>query len=249
MPLGYPVPRFAPADADPCFCGNALKFAECCGSRAANRKLPAGVLVVHNFVDPELCAKWLARLEKQPRQRARMLDYAQSRPGAPVYVEDPARVCDDVTPGVLRKAINDKIADGFRLAVQTTTRELAWFETPRILRYQPGGKYLHHADSCQFDVATRTWYRVEDRDLSLLIYLNEDFTGGGLTFVNFHCHFRPRAGDLLVFPSDNRYEHQAEIVQSGVRYAIASWAAYSDTRRVRPRPPGGAIPFQSARRG
>lgn len=246
MPMGYPVPRFAPADADPCFCGNALKFSECCGSRAGDRKLPAGVLVVHNFVDPGQCARWMSRLENQPRRRARVFDHVRSKPGAPVYIEDPVRVCDDVTPGVLRKAINDKVAEGFRLALESTHRKLEWFETPRILRYQPGGNYLHHADSCHLDVATNTWYRVEDRDLSLLMYLNDDFTGGGLTFVNFHCHFRPRAGDLLVFPSDNRYEHQAEVVQSGIRYAIASWAAYSDTRRVRPRPPGGAIPFPAS---
>ena len=72
----------------------------------------------------------------------------------------------------------------------------------------------------------------EDRDLSLLLYLNEDYSGGGLTFTNFHCHFRPRTGDLLVFPSDNRYEQQAEVVQAGVRYAIASWAAVSGRRRL-----------------
>lgn len=243
MPLGYPVPRFAPADADPCFCGSAQSFGECCGCRSERRRPPAGVQVVSGFLDPATCAKWVARLERQPRERARMLDHASSRPGAPVYVEDPARVCDDVTPGVLRKAINAKITEGFRLAVKSPGRDLAWFETPRILRYQPGGKYLHHADSCHFDTVSRTWYRVEDRDLSLLLYLNGDYTGGGLSFVNFHCHFRPCAGDLLMFPSDNRYEHQAEVVHTGVRYAIASWAAFSGSRRVRTRPPQGAMSF------
>ena len=243
MPMGYPVPWFAPADADPCFCGRAQSFGECCGSRSERRRPPAGMQVVSGFLEAATCAKWVARLEHQPRRRAEVLDLSLSRPGAPVYVEDPARVCDDVAPGVLRKAINEKITEGFRLAIKNSGRDLAWFERPRILRYQPGGKYLRHADSCQFDTASHTWYRVEDRDLSLLLYLNEDYTGGGLSLVNFHCHFRPRAGDLLVFPSDNRYEHQAEVVQTGVRYAIASWAALSGSRRVRPRPPRGAISF------
>ena len=120
-------------------------------------------------------------------------------------------------------------------------RSIAWFEVPRVLRYSPGGYYIRHADSCQVGEDGTTWYKVEDRDLSLLIYLNRDFTGGGLSFTRFHCHYQPRAGDLIAFPSDNRYEHRAEVVQSGFRYAIACWAAFTDEPRVRPKPPRDAI--------
>ena len=197
------------------------------------------------FLDPATCQKWVARLEQQPRLRATVLDLKRSTSGAAVNVEDPSRVCHDVKPGVLRKQINDRVAEGFRLAVAKTGRALAWFETPRILRYQAGGFYLRHADSCQVERASNNWYKVRDRDLSLLIYLNEDFTGGGLSFVNFNYHFRPHTGDLLVFPSDNRYEHQAEIVRSGVRYVIASWAAFTGSPRVFEKPPKDAIRFSA----
>lgn len=241
MPLGYPVPAFAPRDTDPCFCRSGRAFGACCGSRAAQRQPPAGVQVMPGFVDAAACRQWVKRLERRPRLRARILDPSRSTPGAPVYVEDPSRICDDVNPGVLRTRINDAIERGFRLVASKLGRTLEWYEMPRILRYQPGGKYLRHADSCGFDAATQTWYRVEDRDLSLLLYLNEDYTGGGLTFTNFHCHYRPRAGDLLIFPSDNRYEHQAEEVTSGIRYAVASWAFLAGSRRVRDRPPRNAI--------
>ena len=243
MPLGYPISWFKPAATDPCFCVSGLTFGECCGTRSEPRKPPVGTQLYSGFLDPATCRKWVTRLEQQPRLRAKIMDFNRSTAGSVVHVEDPRRVCHDVTPGVLRKQINERITEGFRLAAAKAGRSLAWFETPRILRYQPGGFYLRHADNCLVDPPSNTWYRVRDRDLSLLIYLNEDFTGGGLSFINFNFHFRPHAGDLLVFPSDNRYEHQAEVVQSGVRYCIASWAAFSDSRRVNTGPPEGAIYF------
>jgi predicted 2-oxoglutarate/Fe(II)-dependent dioxygenase YbiX len=83
--------------------------------------------------------------------------------------------------------------------------------------------------------------KIHDRDISLLIYLNEDYTGGGLSFMNFNYHLRPKTGDMLAFPSDNRYEHQAEEVQSGIRYVIVSWAAFNGSKRVLDSPPPGSI--------
>lgn len=244
MPLGYPISWFKPVDSDPCFCASGRSFGECCGTRSEPRKPPVGTHLIPGFLETATCGKWVARLEQQPRLRAKTMDFNRSTPGSVVYVEDPSRVCYEVKAGVLRKQINDCITKGFRLAAAKAGRSLAWFETPYILRYQPGGFYHRHADNCQVDRPSNTWYRVRDRDLSLLIYLNEDFTGGGLSFINFNYHYRPRTGDLLVFPSDNRYEHQAEVVQSGVRYVIASWAAFSDSRRVCAGPPQGAIYFK-----
>lgn len=244
MQIGYPVPNFSPAHSDRCFCLSGEIFGQCCGSKAADRKLPGGVQVFSGFVDPLTCRKWVARLERQPRERAIVTDVNRSPNRAPVGHADPGRVCDDVTPGVLRKQINDQVMQGFIRAARITGRTLEWFETPRILRYAPGGFYHRHSDSCQVVRSNNAWYKVRDRDLSLLLYLNEDFTGGGLTFIHFDFHYRPRTGDLLVFPSDNRYEHRAEKVLSGLRYAVASWAAFSGSPRVFAGPPAGAIHFQ-----
>ena len=243
MPASQRLPWFLPVDSDPCFCRSGRAFGECCGSRQPNRRPPGGVLVYSGFVDPETCGQWVERLEQQPRTRATILETQQASRGNRVNVVDPTRVCYDVRPGPLRKKINDRIVAGYRRSAMQIGRQLEWYETPRILRYEAGGYYQRHADNCHVDQNSNTWYKVQDRDLSLLLYLNDDYTGGGLTFVNFHFHYRPRVGDLLVFPSDNRYEHQAEQVESGVRYAIASWAALSGSPRVLDGPPKGAIHF------
>lgn len=237
MALRIPVPRFSPIPSDPCFCGTGKTFDNCCGSKSLDRKPPGGVLVFPGHVDEAKCKKWVQRLERQPRLRAAVSD--SNNPD--LVVEDPSRVCHDVKPGVLRKLIFDCVAAGFAKTEPSTGRSIAWYETPRILRYQAGGFYKRHSDSCQIDKRTNQWYKAMDRDLSLLIYLNDDFTGGGLSFTHFNYFYRPRPGDLLVFPSDNRYQHQAEKVESGLRYAIASWAAFTHNPRVNDKPPADAI--------
>jgi len=180
-------------------------------------------------------------LERRPRARAQIFDPEQSAPGRPVYKEDPARVCDDIHPGKLLKTINQAIMRAYRVATQDINREIEWFERPRILRYSVGGNYRHHSDAIMWDPNSRTYFKVEDRNLSLLIYINGEFEGGGLTFTRLNCHIRPRVGDVIMFPSGLRYEHRAEQVTRGFRYAIASWAAFRDEIRVRSEPPPLAI--------
>jgi len=241
MQQGLALPWFKPDDAEPCFCGSDRTFAQCCGSREPVRDPPHGVHVFPGFLDPGTCEKWVKRLESKRRHKAKVNKMA--RPGSNAFTteDDPVRVCSEVQPGSLRRLINDRVAEAFKLVAEKTGNTVAWYELPLILRYQAGGFYLAHADSCALDPGGRTWFKMRDRDLSLLIYLNEDFSGGGLSFVNFNYHYRPKTGDMLMFPSDNRYAHQAEKVESGIRYVVVSWAALRETQKVCDRPPEGAI--------
>lgn len=241
MASRQPLPWFRPREEGPCFCGSDKAFGECCGSRASDRPPPAGVHRFPGFLDLDTCRKWVSRLEGKRRHKAKVNKIGRPGDSQMTTEDDPVRVCSEVEPGTLRRLINDRVAEAFKLVAAETGHTVAWYELPLILRYRAGGYYLAHADSCALDPASKTWFKIRDRDLSLLIYLNEDFTGGGLTFVNFNYHFRPKPGDLLVFPSDNRYAHQAETVESGIRYVIVSWAALRETPKLDDRPPEGAI--------
>lgn len=79
--------------------------------------------------------------------------------------------------------------------------------------------YALHADSQRYLKDRRVWQKTIDRDVSLLLllYLNEDHTGGALSFYAFNYAFKPWMGDLLFFPSGHRYAHQAHEVKSGRR--------------------------------
>jgi hypothetical protein len=248
MTIGFKVPDFNPAPDQPCFCDSGEMFENCCGSKSPRRRPPAGVNVARAFLPHITCEEWVNYLETRPRKRTQVMDMKLSSPGAPVFVEDPARVCDDVDAGDLRSHINKAVLYAYSKAAQAVGQQIEWFESPRVLRYKAGGYYIRHADSCQVGEDEKTWYKVQDRDLSLLMYINDDYTGGGLSFTKFNCHFRPGIGDLLIFPSDNRYEHRAEVVESGFRYAIVSWAACRGERRVLPRPPPEAIPVRQVRK-
>ena len=85
--------------------------------------------------------------------------------------------------------------------------------------------YKPHSDAEFFDQEKRQWCRIFDRDYSLLLYLNDDFRGGEVEFTYFNYTFEPKKGDLLIFPSNYLYLHEAKKVESGVRYVIVSWAA------------------------
>jgi predicted 2-oxoglutarate/Fe(II)-dependent dioxygenase YbiX len=119
-------------------------------------------------------------------------------------------------------------------------KQLRWFQQPQVLRYSPGGFYRPHADSDQLSSAMK-WERVNDRHLSLLFYLDDDYTGGDLTFPNFSYRLRPRAGMLIAFPADGRYLHAAAPVESGVRHAIVSWSSVFGGELVGNTPPQDAI--------
>lgn len=239
------LPWFTPSPPDPCFCMSGRTFGECCGLESDDREPPAGVHLFPGFLDEATCAKWVKRLENKPRKRSSVHKIKNARNRALSTEDNPVRVCRDVNPGVLRKVISDRVVEAFRRVTSETGDTVEWFESPSILRYQSGGFFLGHADSCLLDPANNTWFKVKDRDLSLLIYLNEDFTGGGLSFLNFNYHLKPSTGDMLVFPSDNRYIHQAEVVESGFRYVIVSWAALRGSQRVSVAPPAGAIHLPS----
>ncbi|MCF6225337.1 MAG: 2OG-Fe(II) oxygenase [Xanthomonadales bacterium] len=101
--------------------------------------------------------------------------------------------------------------------------------------------YKAHADSDIFDVDLDIWYKTLDRSVNLLIYLNDDYTGGAIKFNTFNFRYQPKKGDLLFFPSDFRYMHEAEKVESGVRYALVSWSALSNTPRVMSGRPSNSI--------
>ena len=241
MLKGIPVPDFNPLPTDPCFCGSNKSFGDCCGTKDKRRPPPFGVKRIPSFLPPAKCRKWVRYLESQPRMPARVFDKNNSSPGNPVYTEDPARVCHNIEPGTLLKAINQTITRAYNVMTRDTPNEIAWFEQPTILRYSAGGYYIHHSDSVMWDAVKKRYLKVEDRDLSLLLYINDEYEGGGLTFTRLNCSVRPRVGDVLMFPSGLEYEHRANKVTSGVRYAIACWSAFKGSPRIRPEPPIDAI--------
>ncbi len=239
----YPTqPPFRPERQAPCFCDSGKLFKNCCGSFSDRRSLPYGIRLVRGFVNKATCVRWVEYLGRQPRQRMMVVDTNKSTTQAIVQVPDERRITKEVETRRLRSQISALVRRAYTTTIsRACKRRFAWLEVPMVLRYEKGGQYQVHADSDYFDAQNDTWFKCMDRDMSVLIYLNEDFGGGELHFVNFNYIHRPSAGDLVFFPSDHRYMHEAQLVTSGVRYAIVSWAAFTRQRRIMNAPQGARI--------
>jgi len=234
--------NFSPSRKDPCFCDSGASFGDCCGAAKRDRPPPHGVGIVPGFLDADTCRTWITRLRRQPRRPLGTVEAPARGTGHSETTHGGDRITDLVKAGRLRRDIDRQVERAYQdVIAQVCGRRFAWFEYPQVLRYVPGGWYRAHADSEVCSANGRSWTKGIDRDMSLLLFLNDDFTGGELSFLKFKYTHRPRAGDLVFFPSDHRYVHQAEPVVKGLRWVVVSWAAFTDEPRVRDQPPPASI--------
>ncbi|MDH3327046.1 MAG: 2OG-Fe(II) oxygenase [Gammaproteobacteria bacterium] len=228
-----PVMDYQPDHLDICFCGSEFFFKNCCGSMEEKRPPPYGVFVFENYLSPEIIKELKDHLDKQLSEPLTVIDSELSTPDNIVNKLDDHRKSERVEMGVFYKSVSKIVRTAFiELSEKCIEKKMDWYEPPQILRYNPGGYYNSHADSENMDMETGSWSKVIDRDLSLLIYLNDDFEGGELSFDNFHYTLKPKAGTAVLFPSDHRYKHTAHTVHKGVRQAIVSWGAVHGIKKI-----------------
>ena len=108
-----------------------------------------------------------------------------------------------------------------RLAAVTGT-EVSWGEPLQILRYSPGQEYKPHVDALPGASNQRTW--------TVLVYLNEDYSGGETRFTELDLSVRGKQGDGLIFRNmsadgraDHRMRHAGRPVTSGVKWLASRW--------------------------
>jgi hypothetical protein len=53
---------------------------------------------------------------------------------------------------------------------------------------------------------------------SLVAYINDDYEGGEIHFPNQNITIKPKAGSLIMFPSQEPYVHEVMPITSGTRY-------------------------------
>jgi predicted 2-oxoglutarate/Fe(II)-dependent dioxygenase YbiX len=241
MLLSNLTPAFSPLAEDTCFCKSNNQFSDCCGSTSENRPPPHGVLVVEHALSEKQCTGIVSFVNRQPKTRSIILE-KNPLTGKMEEQEISARKTKGVNLGNKQERF-DKIVKKLLLRhIQPAFDcSLEWFERPDILCYTKGGYYGKHADSENLNRECFQFEKMVDRDISILVYLNDNFEGGGLEFSNFNYVHQPKTGDLVAFPSDNRYIHQALTVASGTRYAMVSWAAIEGVNRVHLAPPDTAI--------
>lgn len=116
--------------------------------------------------------------------------------------------------------------------IDTYKQTIKHVEPPQFLCYNVGGKYDLHNDS--EDYVDNKLQRVCERDVTILIYLNDDYEGGELEFPDWGVRFKPKIGTLIAFPSYIDFSHRVHSITSGQRYNLVSWICTNDRIYTRP---------------
>ena len=106
---------------------------------------------------------------------------------------------------------------------KATGTQPGWGEPLNILKYAPGQQYRPHHDGTGTD-------NVSVRELTALIWLNDQFEGGETDFPKIKVRVRGGVGDMLVFKNvrdngelDERMIHAGLPVTLGVKWMASRW--------------------------
>lgn len=180
-----------------------------------------------NFLSPEECRS--------------LIEYAQSRlvkslvyEAAADQPDDKARISDqtwiyDTEQHPVVDAINQRIHALIQIPPDR-------YEALQVVRYNPGGFYRPHHDAC---VGTPSECRrmndrfQSQRYLTFLIYLNDDFSGGGTHFPTLKFTTHPKQGRAVLFVNTDTSGkvlpdslHGGDPVHVGQKWICNKWIHY-----------------------
>jgi len=179
------------------------------------------------FATAAECA-YLIRAGEPALKPAMVVDPASGR-----QIPHPIRTSDQTMFGVYGEnlvvaALNRRIA-----ALSGTSPEQG--EPLQLLRYRPGGEYRAHMDALPAEP--------NQRIVTVLIYLSDDYAGGETQFLRTGLSFRGRTGDALLFrnvtpdgEADPMALHAGLPVTRGVKLIASRWIRRERFAYPPPRP-------------
>lgn len=198
-----------------------LVFAEKMRGEEESVRLPAEQLcadppvrVVRGLLSREEC-KYVMALAEPHLQPSFVID-----PSTGARIPHPVRTSSGMSFGPTQE---DRIIHllNRRIAAVTGTKA-DWGEPLHVLRYERGQEYRPHVDA--LPAVTN------QREQTVLIYLNEDFGGGATRFDLIGVEFRGNAGDALIFRNidrlgkpDPRTRHAGLPITSGTKWLATRW--------------------------
>jgi hypothetical protein len=63
-------------------------------------------------------------------------------------------------------------------------------------------------------------------NISTVIYINDNYEGGEIRFVDHDFTIKPKSGTLILFPGNKYYSHEVLEVKGGDRYTSAFWLKF-----------------------
>ena len=114
--------------------------------------------------------------------------------------------------------IDDRLQECVKHYSSLYNLSLEYQEAVNFVKYGKGQHFGVHSDHGFSYVCT----------VSTVMYLNDNYTGGGLHFPFIGYTYKPEEGDIVLFPSNFLYAHAALPVEEGVKYSAVTMFDYND---------------------
>jgi hypothetical protein len=136
------------------------------------------------------------------------------------------------------KYLSDRVFEAYNIAINDyLDRHSIILPKDSQLMTSSFSKYKKDVDHLDNNLAMQyhTDYIISEREmpgnkffLTCTTYINDDYEGGDIEFFidgNFYNH-KPKAGDILVFPSTEPYYHGVKTIKNGYKYFIRNFITY-----------------------
>lgn len=121
------------------------------------------------------------------------------------------------TPEDVRNILSDALARAIdEMSIRFETKVVQSADNWVVVRWPVGSEMGLHAD----DLGRHEF------QMSGIIYFNDDYEGGTITFPKYNLSIKPNAGDLIIFPGNMHYAHRVDRITKGVRYAMTIFGEY-----------------------
>jgi hypothetical protein len=127
----------------------------------------------------------------------------------------------------ISKEIVDILEKVFKIAhkkcIDSYSVELNPFENKQIplIRFEKGYSMNEHADTTG--------------DFAALYYINDDYKGGEINFMDHGLKIKPKANSLITFPSNADYWHEVLENTEKERYSSTVWFHLAGSSPIRPK--------------
>lgn len=192
--------------------------------RPAAQTLSANPLVrtIEGFLSAAQC-RWL--IEASAPRLTRAVIYSKETGEAGI---DPGRTNQFA---LFNLADLDCVIEWIRARISTAIgAPLPCLEVSQVLRYRPGEEFAPHCDYLDPVTMGEEITVRGQRAATVLIYLNDDFSGGETSFPELGIEYRGRTGDTLLFSSldpsgrpDPRTRHAGRPPTSGEKWLFSQW--------------------------
>lgn len=194
--------------------------------------------IIENFISPDTC-KFLTDLFNQFLQDTPHNKFIKGGPSG--YGVNPIDFIAEYTDYPLYNVgldLINNIGVSMAEAVSLTYNEKFVIKTLFYSAMFPGAENKLHMDNhyiTEDDKLKTRKYEYNDR--AVLLYLNDQYTGGVLNFPNQNFSITPKPGTLIFFEGDYSVPHEVTKVESGIRNNLISFMySYRDNDKPKTRP-------------